>query len=246
MNQKEIYYVYFHLNPTNESIFYIGIGTNNRAWDFNRGRSKHYKNYIKKYGNPTIEIKHEKLTKEKACLLEIEYIKKYGRIGYDEGGILLNKSLGGESGVNGTKYTMTEEHRNNIIKNTTGKKKTYTKESKEKLRQSQLGRKDSEETKNKRNESLKNRVMDWGSRNKKASETLKGRKITWNLKGIKKSKHKRKTDVSIEKYTLDGEFISKFSTISEAAGGNLSLRTKIHGCLQGKYPSAGGYVWKKC
>jgi hypothetical protein len=111
------YYIYFHLNPITKEIFYIGLGLNKRAWDKNRGRNKHWINYIKKYGDPIVKIIYDDLTLEQAILKEQYYIKLYGRMGYDDGGILVNKSEGGESGSKGIKWSKESvENRNKKLK----------------------------------------------------------------------------------------------------------------------------------
>jgi hypothetical protein len=76
-----------------------------RAWDRSRGRNQHWINYVKKHGNPIVEIVHNDLTLEQATNKEQYYIKIYGRIGYEENGILVNKSEGGESGSRGIKWS---------------------------------------------------------------------------------------------------------------------------------------------
>jgi hypothetical protein len=99
------YYIYFHRNPITKEIFYIGLGLDRRAWDKGRGRNKHWINYVKKHGNPIVEIVHNDLTLEQAVNKEQYYIKLYGRVGYEENGILVNKSEGGESGSRGIKWS---------------------------------------------------------------------------------------------------------------------------------------------
>ena len=99
------YYIYFHRNPITKEIFYVGLGLDRRAWDKGRGRNKHWINYIKKHGNPIVEIVHNDLTLEQAADKEQQYIKLYGRAGYEENGILVNKSEGGESGSRGIKWS---------------------------------------------------------------------------------------------------------------------------------------------
>jgi len=99
------YYIYFHRNPITKEIFYIGLGLDRRAWDKGRGRNKHWINYVKKHGNPIVEIVHNDLTLEQAANKEQYYIKLYGRVGYEENGILVNKSEGGESGSRGIKWS---------------------------------------------------------------------------------------------------------------------------------------------
>jgi len=114
------YYVYFHRNPITKEIFYVGLGLDKRAWDKSRGRNKHWINYVKKYGNPIVEIIHEDLTLEQASNKEQYYIELYGRIGYEEKGILTNKSKGGESGSKGIKWSeQSIKNRNKKLKGRT-------------------------------------------------------------------------------------------------------------------------------
>jgi hypothetical protein len=96
-NNMKTIYVYQHLNKKTNQIFYIGIGMKNRAWGFS-SRNKYWKNYTTKYGKPIVEIIQlfDENNKDKAIQLEMELIKKYGRNGLDENGILVNRSLGGE------------------------------------------------------------------------------------------------------------------------------------------------------
>lgn len=111
------YYIYFHRNPITKEIFYVGLGLNRRAWDRNRGRNQHWINYIKKHGNPIVEIIHDNLTLEQAISKEQYYVKLYGRIGYEDNGVLVNKSEGGESGSKGTKWSKQSiNNRNNKLK----------------------------------------------------------------------------------------------------------------------------------
>ena len=78
------YYIYFHKNPKTLEIFYVGLGSHvlyqkyKRAEDLKK-RGKHHKYYVEKHGNPIIEIIHDNLTQEEACLLEVRYIAQYGR-----------------------------------------------------------------------------------------------------------------------------------------------------------------------
>lgn len=110
------YYVYYHCNPKNYNLIYIGVGYKNRAYIFKWGRNKHYLNYIKKYGDPIVYIKYNNLNINDAYKLEEFLIKKYGRKGIDINGILLNKSLGGKTSANGCKQNRTKEWNLNISK----------------------------------------------------------------------------------------------------------------------------------
>lgn len=52
------------------------------------------------------------------------------------------------------------------------------------------------------------------------------------------------TPKSVIQYTLDGEFVSEYETISEASRVNGIKVTNICKCCKGKANKAGGYVWK--
>jgi len=123
------YYVYYHYNSKNYDLIYIGVGYKNRAYIFKWGRNKHYLNYIKKYGDPPVDLKYKNLTMDEAYKLEEELINKYGRKGIDIGGILLNKSLGGKTSANGVKQNRTKEWGNKISEAKKNKPQ-HTKESK--------------------------------------------------------------------------------------------------------------------
>lgn len=117
------HYVYYHLNPITKEIFYVGVGYNKRAWNFKWGRSIYYLNYVKKYGTPLVDIIKKDTTENKAYLLEIKLIKKYGRKGLDKDGILVNRSIGGKTSALGTKHYITDEWKKKIGDANRGKKK---------------------------------------------------------------------------------------------------------------------------
>ena len=257
----ENYYLYYHKNPLTKELFYIGIGTNKRAWDFISGRNSHYKNYIKKHGEPIVDIIKENLTKEEACSLEMEYIAKYGRKGIESNGILLNKSIGGEIIALGNKFT---------------------EEQKLKIKNSHLGKKQSEETKLKRSNSSKGKPKPDGFMNDKLREKIsianKGKKhskIHIN-KGIPRSKetkqkiskanskpkpegfgntikqnrnHKligEKNSKPIIQLDTQNNIICEFKSVKEALKYfKKSINNScITACLKGRQKTAFEYVWK--
>lgn len=112
---KTDYYVYFHINPVKNQIFYVGKGRGKRAWS-KHNRNPFWQNTVDKYGW-IVNIVEEGLTNAEACEREIFYIKKIGRIN------LCNLTDGGEGGT------------------TLGfKGKNHTKESIEKNRIAHLGK----------------------------------------------------------------------------------------------------------
>lgn len=96
-------YVYFHRNPISGDIFYVGVGTKQRAWS-HRNRNNQWHNVVNKYGGFTVEIRQKNITRDMAFRFEIRYIKFFGRRGYDTNGILVNSGIGGE-GTSGFKFS---------------------------------------------------------------------------------------------------------------------------------------------
>lgn len=96
MNSK--YYLYHHMRPDKNEVFYVGIGKESTKRSMSTsGRNKHWHNVINLNQNKyTIEIIFNNLSKEEATQKEIELIKFYGRIGYEENGTLVNVLKGGQ------------------------------------------------------------------------------------------------------------------------------------------------------
>ena len=105
--------VYRHIRLDINKVFYIGIGTKQRAY------SKHHRNnWWKKVVNKTdykVEILYDNLTKDLACELEVFLIKIYGRKDLKMGD-LVNMTDGGEGTVN-----KSEDVRKRISDNLKGK-----------------------------------------------------------------------------------------------------------------------------
>jgi len=80
------YYVYAHRRSSDMSIFYIGKGSYNRAWNKSSGRSQYWKNIAHKHG-VYVEILIDGLSEEDAFAFEIQMIKNTdGLINYARGG----------------------------------------------------------------------------------------------------------------------------------------------------------------
>lgn len=131
-----------------------------------------------------------------------------------------NISSGGES-RSGTK--LTEDH-------------------KEKIRQGNLGKKVSEETRKKLSKSSKRlwanpnfveymRAINTGKNNK-----MYGRQMT--------AEQKMKTSKQVMQFDKDGNLINEFISIHEANSITNVCRDSISKCCKGKFEQAGGYIWK--
>jgi hypothetical protein len=86
--------LYFHRNPVTDEIFYVGIGSVQRA---NKlcGRGSRWHFYVKKYGKPRVEIYKNNLLWYEALALESHFIDFYGRKKIDKEGVLTNLVLYG-------------------------------------------------------------------------------------------------------------------------------------------------------
>jgi hypothetical protein len=122
------FYIYFHINPIKNEIFYVGKGSGLRAYRKDN-RNIHWNNVVKKYGF-IVDIIEDNLEEEKAFEREKFYINKIGIKN------LTNMTLGGEgiSGYNkdnkGIKNPMYGKHFTNRSKNKMRKtfRKNYKKE----------------------------------------------------------------------------------------------------------------------
>lgn len=129
-----MYYVYAHINPSNNKPFYIGKGHGKRD-RCTRKRNEHWNSIVDKYGFCIIRLA-DGLTNEQSLEIEKHYISKYGLT--ISGGILCNKTLGGDGGntfdpVNNTSWN-------------TGKRGIYKEESIAKMRNSRIGKRHNEKT----------------------------------------------------------------------------------------------------
>jgi len=167
---KNKFYVYHIINPITNRIFYVGKGTGNRCkqhltdkkeYSFNKRLNGYIRNLIENKTRPIIIKIAENLSEEIAYKLEENEIKKYGRVGFEENGILLNilesgrppKFEGEDHPWWGRSHT---EESKQKISNTkkenfkSGKQIprsgfTHTQETKEKISKANTGKKRSEE-----------------------------------------------------------------------------------------------------
>lgn len=130
-------YVYVHTRLDNGLPFYVGKGKGNR-YKSPMQRNKHWHNLVNKHNGFNYHKLVENIDDEFAYLIEQEVISKYKWLGYP----LVNKTDGGE-GVSGSNVNL------GIPK---------TKEHKEKLRQANVGKKQSIETINKRKKSIQLKI----------------------------------------------------------------------------------------
>lgn len=98
MDSLKIFMVYGHYRKDDGTLFYIGKGKRakgdrNKRSRIRNGRSELWKRIVAKHGF-FVKILFDNLTEEEAFKIEIELIKKYGKM--SEGGQLANICDGGE------------------------------------------------------------------------------------------------------------------------------------------------------
>jgi len=161
------FYAYVHARPDG-SIFYVGKGSGNRAKKLTRRTNAHHKNILAKHGRKNILVGVMECSDEATAFeLERGLIACLKRMDVS----LVNRTEGGEGCVG---LVVTEEQKQKIsaalkgrprgpVSKETGVRisaaKTgfkYSAESREKMRQSALGRVASEETRRKLSEAAKN------------------------------------------------------------------------------------------
>ena len=127
-----IYYVYQLVDPITNLPFYIGKGKNDRAKTHLWGTSKSNNprkdkriSEIRAAGyDPIIQYLYENLTQDDAYLKEEHLIAQYGRINFDEHGILVNiKKDAKPPSQKGKKRIFTDEHRKKLSESLKGKSK---------------------------------------------------------------------------------------------------------------------------
>lgn len=153
------YTVYMHRNKSNGKVYVGQTGASvQQRWKNGKGyhHNQHFQSAIKKYGWDGFEhiILFEGLSKEQACSLEQDIIAKYDSTDPQKG---YNNSIGGEQGSLGR--TITEQTRQKLRDSHVGKPSPkkgipMSAESRLKMRNAKLGKKQSQETKDKRARTL--------------------------------------------------------------------------------------------
>jgi hypothetical protein len=225
------HYLYRHIRLDKNEPFYIGIGTkqpriyNNvkseyrRAYETNRKESYIWNNIINKTFHE-VEIIFESDDYEFIKQKEKEFISLYGRINTNTG-ILSNMTNGGDGFIGCIP----------------------SKEKIEKHKIFMTGRKQSQEEKQKRNESRKGYLHSEETK-LKISNSHKGKKTSKeHLEKLYKGQILANSK-PINQYDLEGNFIKEWQSATIAAKEINLHPTSIRHCVQGKTKTSGGYIWK--
>lgn len=224
------FYVYCHRRKTDGKCFYIGKGTNDRAYT-KYGRNKHWLNIINKHGFEAIILVNN-INEEKAFELESNFCKQ---IGYEN---LCN--IREENGWGG--YSHSENSKIKQSNSMLGKK--HTQQTKDKISKAKLGFKTalgkhwkldkpfSILHKEKISIALKGKPKSEEHKNK-----LKKPKSEEHKKNMSKAKY-----IPILQYDLEGNFIKEWSSIMEAI--NQTGYKGIRSNLRKTSRTSGGFIWK--
>ena len=177
-NENRRFYVYEHIRKDNNTCFYVGKGTGDRAHNLDRGN---FHDSVRDEYGCRVKIIKDGLTEEEAFKLERERIEDYvitfgygapieGYDNYDHNlPYLTNFTWGGE-GVSGRKHS--EEEKQKMSKAKKGKKNS--KEHNKNISKALKGIKLSEQTRRKMSESQKGRKNS-EEHNKNISKATKGK-----------------------------------------------------------------------
>jgi hypothetical protein len=72
----------------------------------------------------------------------------------------------------------------------------------------------------------------------------KGRKLERKKRFKHSEEWKKVLSKPVLQFTLDGEFLSEYSSVKEASQKTGTIKQNISSNLRGKYKSAGGFIWK--
>ena len=211
-NENREFYVYVHIRLDNNTVFYVGKGTGNRAYNLSRGKGTHHDNICKACGCKVVIIKNN-LTENQAFKLENKMIKYYvSTLGYgiDIEGYkdydhelphLTNRDWGGIGGKSGISpwnkgKKLSEEYKQNLSESHKGIR--HSEESKKKISESLKGKNHplygkhhSEEHKKKLSEARKGKKLS-EEHKKNISEALKGMQLSEETKRKLSEAHKGK------------------------------------------------------
>lgn len=222
------YIVYKITNSINHKV-YIGItkfNNPNNRWKNGFGYRKNslISKAIKKYGWSLFskEVLHDNLSKEAACAFEIKYIKEYKNLN-----LSYNIGNGGE-GSNSVSETTKEKLRQYKGEKASMYGKKHSKESIEKIRKGSIGRPVSLKTRQKISE---------------ANKKYNGMRGKTHTEKVRKQVSER-FSIPVLQYTLQGEFIKEYPSITQAQLELNIISNHIGCCCIGRRKTCSGFIWK--
>ena len=148
-NENREFYVYVHIRLDNNTVFYVGKGHGNRAYNLSRGKGTHHDNICKACGCKAVIIK-DNLTESQAFRLESKMIKYYvitlgygipidGYRDFSNNKYLTNFTWGGE-GASGRHHSEESKLKTSESMKGKNKGKHHSKEYKKNMSESMKGK----------------------------------------------------------------------------------------------------------
>jgi len=249
MKTENCYTVYAHIFSNGKR--YIGITSQKPEYRWKSGSGyKHslkIRNAIEKYGWENIkhEILYENLNQDQAEKMEIKLIKKYKTTLREFG---YNISHGGNC-----VGTLSKETKLKMSLSAKGKAKSEI--TKEKIRQANLGKKQSQETINKRADKLRGgkrpTVSKLMSERVGEKNPLYGTKFTDERKEIQRQILIKRQQNGFDngskpilQFDRKGNFISEYKSAVDAVIKNNFKSDHISDCCKNKRKTSNNYIWK--
>lgn len=183
--------VYLHKKMSDDSVFYVGMGSLKRAYC--KQRNDWWNNVVKKHGY-YVEIFKDGLSSEEAWEIEVELIEKYGRIDL-KNGQLINMTIGGIT-VEGLSRSSSNKKSKSL------KAVTRSKEWRDKISLAHKGKVKSKEHR------------------ENIAKARKGTKIPERVKNKMRLSNKSKIITAVPVACFDwhtGDFIENFTSVREAS-----------------------------
>lgn len=237
--------VYKHFRKTDNTLFYVGIGRNiSRAFS-KRSRNELWKNIVRKNDYYVVIVIRD-IPMEEAIVIEKELIEENGRIDLNTG-ILANMTAGGDGQVN-----MADSTRQKIITKLMGRKQSqYTKDKRaETLRQVYKDRPELVELKRiQTTELIKSGVLKLrtGIPSLKKGKPFSGdkEKLSYSLKEYYKNNVVwNKNIFKVVQYDINNNWLRCFDNHHEAALVISGLPKRILECCKGKRAHHKGFRWR--
>ena len=223
MTEDKSFYVYVWIRKDINKVFYVGKGKNNRINDLSM-RNKYFLNVVNKIGLDNISKQkiEENLNEQDAFDLEVYYIQYYKDLGHP----LTNMTKGGEGSGDWYNHLTEEEKEIHKEKSKSFLGKKHTEETKNKIKQAHLG-------KDFKTEEGKKRLSDFA---KSRPVWFKGRHHTEETKAKLRELHLGKQSSNAKKvYVIDESFniINEYRSRSETFDKYNNLtQGQIRKCLE--------------
>lgn len=236
MKKESKYYIYFHINPLKNEIFYVGKGKGRRYYSTKK-RNKFWHNIVNKYKFDSIII-HNYLTESEAFNLEIKYIAQIGRRDLNKG-TLVNLTNGGKGSKN-SRHSKKSISKMQTTNNNSIEVVQYD------LSGKIIGTFISMADASRQNKCNRSHISSC-CKKRKHYNTIKN--TVFRFKGdafdYVPDNNYSTTSKKTCQYNIDGILLKIFNSLNQAEKFTNVHSNSISQCMNGKLHSAGGFIWKR-